>query len=145
LRELAAAIKQQAGAESLDYAAQLAALGLNLLKQQKPADADPMLRASLTIRQQRQADSWSTFNTQALLGGALAGQQKYAEGEPLLLAGYQGMKEREKDIPANAKVRLTEALERLVQLYDAWGKPEQAKEWRQKLEEAKGADKEKTK
>ena len=27
----------------------------------------------------------------------------------------------------------TEALERLVQLYDAWGKPDQAAEWRAKL------------
>jgi hypothetical protein len=35
------------------------------------------------------------------------------------------------------KVRLTEALERLVQLYDAWGKPEQARQWRKKLEEEK--------
>ena len=30
--------------------------------------------------------------------------------------------------------RLTEALERLVQLYDAWGKKDKAEEWRKKLE-----------
>jgi hypothetical protein len=29
--------------------------------------------------------------------------------------------------------RTTESLERLVQLYDAWGKPAQAAEWKQKL------------
>src|SRR6202011_4287306 len=40
---------------------------------------------------------------------------------PLLLAGYEGMKAREKTIPKESP-RLTEALERLVQLYDAWGK-----------------------
>ena len=33
--------------------------------------------------------------------------------------------------------RLSEALERLVQLYDAWGKPEQATEWLEKLEDRK--------
>ena len=43
------------------------------------------------------------------------------------------MKEREAKIPPAAKPRLTEALERLVQLYDAWCKPDQAAEWRAKL------------
>ena len=67
----------------------------------------------------------------------MLGQQKYAEAEPLPLAGYEGMKQREAKIPAQGKVRLTEALERLVQLYDAWGKPEQAEQWRRELEQRK--------
>ena len=33
------------------------------------------------------------------------------------------------------KPRPVEALERLVQLYDAWGKPEEAAKWRAKMEE----------
>jgi hypothetical protein len=33
--------------------------------------------------------------------------------------------------------RLAEALERLVQLYDAWGKPDQATRWRRELESEK--------
>jgi hypothetical protein len=33
-------------------------------------------------------------------------------------------------IPVPERTCLTEALERLVQLYDAWGKPEQAADWR---------------
>ena len=33
----------------------------------------------------------------------------------------------------NAPRRITESLERLLQLYDAWGKPAQAAEWKQKL------------
>jgi hypothetical protein len=32
-----------------------------------------------------------------------------------------------------------------VQLYDAWGKPEQGNEWRQKLEQAKAPPKERNK
>ena len=56
-----------------------------------------------------------------MLGAALLGQKKYSEAEPLLLAGYQGMKEREAKIPAPYKIRLVEALERLVQLYEATG------------------------
>jgi hypothetical protein len=51
------------------------------------------------------------------------------------------MKQREAKIPAKDKDRLTEALERLVQLYDAWGKKDKADEWRKKLEETKAAAK----
>src|SRR5208283_258415 len=36
--------------------------------------------------------------------------------EPLLLAGYEGMKQRGKTIPPQGKIRLPEAIERLVQL-----------------------------
>ena len=44
------------------------------------------------------------------------------------------MYEREPKIPPAAMPRLTESLERLVQLYDAWGQPDPAAEWRVKLE-----------
>ena len=40
------------------------------------------------------------------------------------------------------KARLAEALERLVQLYEATEQKDKAAEWRKKLEEAKGAKKE---
>jgi hypothetical protein len=65
-----------------------------------------------------------------MLGGCLVGQNRYAEAEPLLLQGYEGMRQREAQIPPFAKPRLREAIERLVQLYDAWGKPVQAAKWR---------------
>jgi hypothetical protein len=39
--------------------------------------------------------------------------------------------------PKQKKVRLSEALEHIVQLYDATGKKSAADKWRKKLEEAK--------
>jgi len=69
------------------------------------------------------------------------GQKKYAEAEPLLMQGYQGMKQREAKIPAQSKTRLTEALERLVRLYEATDQKDKADAWRKKLEEAKAAAK----
>jgi hypothetical protein len=51
----------------------------------------------------------------------------------MLKTGYEGMKKREGTIPPGDKVRLTEAVERLVQLYEAWGKPEKAAIWRARL------------
>ena len=107
--------------QSDDTVAVLVGLGLNRLKQHKYAEAEPLFRECLAIREQNEPDDWTTFNTKSMLGGSLLGQKKYAEAEPLLLAGYEGMKQREEKIPPQGKFRLTEALERLVQLYEATG------------------------
>jgi eukaryotic-like serine/threonine-protein kinase len=88
------------------------------------------LRECLATREKRQPSDWRTFNAQSLLGGALLGQNKYAEAEPLLLAGYEGMKQREAAIPEQGKVRLPEALDRLIDLYTATDKPGDMKKWR---------------
>jgi hypothetical protein len=111
-------------------------LGLNLLRQGRYTDAEGVLRQCLAIRTKQIPDTWLTFNTRAQLGGALLGQKKYAEAGPLLLEGYQGMKKREATIPAAAKVRLIEALERLVQLDEATNNPARAAQWRKALEQA---------
>jgi tetratricopeptide (TPR) repeat protein len=116
-------------------------LALAYLKNSDFTNAEQILRPCLTLRQQKQPDAWTTLYTQSLLGEALACQQKHADAEPLLLAAYEGMKARAKTIPPKDKARLTEALERLVRLYDTWGKPEQAAAWRQKLEQAKAPTK----
>ena len=73
-----------------------------------------------------------------MLGEALAGQKQHAAAEPLLVQGYEGMKQRETKIPPQAKeLRLREAVARLVQLYDAWGKKDKAAQWRKNLDTAK--------
>jgi serine/threonine protein kinase/tetratricopeptide (TPR) repeat protein len=119
----------------------LAALGENLLKQQKYADAEALLRQCLNVREQKRPDNWKTFHTKSMLGGSLLGQEKYRAAEPLLLAGYEGMKVEEQTIPAVAKERMREALERLVQLYDATEQKDKATVWRKKLEARAEADK----
>jgi serine/threonine protein kinase/tetratricopeptide (TPR) repeat protein len=108
-------------------------LARNLLKKQRYAEAEPLLRECLKFRQQKETNDWGTFSTKSLLGGSLLGQKKYAEAEPLLLAGYEGMKQREGKIPPIRKVRLIEAIELLEQLYEARGQLEKAAEWRAKL------------
>jgi tetratricopeptide (TPR) repeat protein len=113
----------------------LAELARNRLREGKFAEAEGPARECLTIREREIPDDWHTFNARAMLGGALLGQKKYAEAEPLLLAGYSGMKQREARIPAVGKTNLKEALQCLMQLYEATDRPEQAAEWKQKLEE----------
>jgi serine/threonine protein kinase len=108
----------------------LAELGLFLLEHKRWAEAEPLVRECLAIREKTQPDAWTTFNAQSLLGGVLLGQKKYAEAEPLLLQGYEGMKKREKSIPPQGSTRIPEALDRLIELYTAFHKPDEAKKWR---------------
>ena len=88
---------------------------------------------SLAVREKSQPDEWTTFNTRSLLGGSLLGQKKYADAEPLIVAGYEGMKAREAKIPPPGKPGFTEAAERVVRLYEEWGKKDKAAEWRTRL------------
>jgi serine/threonine protein kinase len=126
-------VRQQAGAASPAYADELAGLGVNLLRQQRWADAEAVLRECLAVREAGRPDAWATFNTRSVLGDALLGQGKHAEAEPLLLAGYEGMKRREGTIPAGSKDRLASAADRLVRLYEATGRPDDAAKWRKEL------------
>jgi tetratricopeptide (TPR) repeat protein len=133
-RKWLAVVKKRSGAESAASADELAALGSNLLQQENWTNAEAVLCECLAIRVQRQPDAWTTFNTQSMLGGALLRQKKYADAEPLLLKGYEGMKQRTEKMPPQTKdARLREALERMVQLYDAKNESEEAAKWRKEL------------
>jgi tetratricopeptide (TPR) repeat protein len=138
-RETLQTARQRHKEASSPSAALQASLADNLLKQQRYAEAEPLLRECLSFREQKETNDYLTFNTKSLLGGSLLGQKKYAEAEPLLLGGYEGMKQREGKIPPVRKVRLTEAIERLVQFYEVTGKKDKAAEWRARLPETKSA------
>jgi tetratricopeptide (TPR) repeat protein len=132
-RKWMAVVREKSGAESPAYATELAVFGLDRLQRKKWDEAEPVLRESLAIRRKIVPNDWTTFNIRSQLGGALLGQGKYADAEPLLLEGYGGMKERLAKIPPDGRIRLTESLERLVQIYDSWGKPAEAAKWRDEL------------
>jgi serine/threonine protein kinase/tetratricopeptide (TPR) repeat protein len=136
--QLLEAQRKRLPADDPNLAATLALLGQCLLNQEKFAAAEPILGECRKIYDQRLPESWMRFWATSMLGASLAGQKKYAEAEPLLLQGYKGMKDREQTIRMPWRtIRLTQAVERLVQLYDAWDKKDQADEWRKKLPSAK--------
>ncbi len=135
LREKLTEVDKHYGRDSPQAASSRALLGLVLLQIEKYAEAERVLRESLSVRQKHQPDAWTTFYTEAHLGGALLGQKKYAQAEPLLLAGYEGMRQREQKIPPHGKPRLTETLQRLVELYQALEKPAEAEKRRKELAE----------
>jgi serine/threonine protein kinase/tetratricopeptide (TPR) repeat protein len=119
--------------DSPALAGDLAALGANLQQQDKWSEAERVLRECLAIRDKALPDDRPRFNVMSLLGGALLGQGKFAEAEPLLLQGYQQMKTREPKIPQDGRRLTLEAAKRVVRLYEAWGKPDQAKGWALRL------------
>jgi Tfp pilus assembly protein PilF len=125
--------QKQSGAPPAIIARTSAQLGVCLIKEGKAAEAEPLLRDCLAIREQTIPDEWPRFNAMSLLGGSLLGQNKYAEAEPLILRGYEGMKARAATIPVAAQYLLPEAAGRIIALYDAWGRPGQANDWRAKL------------
>jgi serine/threonine protein kinase/tetratricopeptide (TPR) repeat protein len=140
-RKWVAVAKAKYGPESFEYVGirGLTGLGSNLVYQEKYAEAEPMLRESLAILQKKSPGDWQTFRTQLLLGTALLGQEKYADAEPHLWQGFQGMKKSERDqgtrhYGLSPRQRLTEVLERVVRLYEAWGNPSEATKWRTELE-----------
>ncbi len=129
LHEQLPTIRKMLPKDSPVLAGLLAQIGLSLPEQKKWSEAEPLLRECLAIREKTQPDVWSTFNTQSLLGGAILGQKKYAEAEPLVRTGYEGMKQREKTIPPEGRVRLPEALDRLIDFSTATNKPDEVKKW----------------
>ncbi len=115
--------------------------GKSLLIEKKPAEAELNLRESLTIRQKTQADEWTTFETESLLGEALLDQKKFDEAEQRLLGGWQGLKDRVSKMPSDQKGQFTRAVERLVRLYEIWGKSDKAAKWQKELETIKATNK----
>jgi hypothetical protein len=112
---------------------ELTGLGRNLLFQNKASEAEPLLRECLAIRGQAAPDDWSHYDAMSLLGAALLGQGRYSEAEPLIVPGYEGMKERQANMAALDRYRRREAAERVVRLYEDWGKAERAAMWKAEL------------
>jgi tetratricopeptide (TPR) repeat protein len=109
-------------------------LGRIQLREHKYVEAESTFRDVLQGYEKVMPESWERYNCQSMLGGSLEGQKKYSEAEPLLISGYGGVMQREAAIPLKDRRVLSEAGERIVQLYENWEKPEKAWEWRERLQ-----------
>jgi hypothetical protein len=103
------------------------------MEQSKWPQAEPVLREGLAVYERTTPDDWRRFNAMSLLGGALMSQARYGEAEPLVVAGYEGLKAREAKIRGTSRDSLLEGAIRVVRLYEAWGKSEQAAAWKDRL------------
>ena len=129
-RAVADSSKRRDGPEAASYADALAALGRDQLRLEDWDEAEPTLRGCLAIRERREREGWEASDARSLLGEALLGRNKFDEAAPLLESGYEGMKRRAGMIPPQASSRPAEALDRLIRLAEARGRPDEAKAWR---------------
>jgi len=133
-RELAAYWRITGGPDSLELGLALSSEGHCLLKQEKFLLAEPLLSESLVILKKQQPGLSPTYNAQSLLGASLLGQKKYQDAEPVLQEAYEGLKRRQQQRPSTSHAQQLQAAgRRLVQLYEAWGKPDKASEWKKNL------------
>jgi len=103
------------------------ALGDYFSRLGRPTDAEPYLRETLeSYREALGPDHGWTFNARSLLGANLAQQGRYRESETLLVSGFEGLL-----TAAGAQDSFTEAArQRLVEMYELWGNPEKAAQYR---------------
>ena len=92
--------------------------------------AEALLAACLAIQEQvLPPGSWRVSETKSILGAALAGQHKFEDAERMLLLAAERT-QAETPMPA---ARYRKALTRIIECYQAWGKPEHADRWRARL------------
>jgi serine/threonine protein kinase/Tfp pilus assembly protein PilF len=130
--EVLAAWQHNLGPQSLVTMEAEADLVLAYLSQGKFAQSESLAREAVEFDRKNRPDDWRRFRSESLLGASLAGQRKYSEAEPLLLDGYQGMMAQKDRMAAPERYHLDRARQWLVTLYQAWGKPDKASEWRKK-------------
>jgi tetratricopeptide (TPR) repeat protein len=111
----------------------LAAFGRHLIARKRFTEAETALREALAVHETADLDNWRHFNAMSVLGSALLGQGRHAEAEPWVIGGYEGLKARERRIPATDLGLLYESELRVVQLYQSSGQPEKAAAWSARL------------
>jgi len=74
-------------------------------------------------------DDWSTGAAESLLGASLVAMRRYSEAEKVLLAARGDLEA----LPQPPKVDITKTIARLIELYAAWGKRDQAAMYRAQL------------
>lgn len=117
----------------LDLSNTLTLLGWVLTDRGEAREAEPLLQEALTIRQKAlPAGHWLTAIAANILGECLTAQERYADAEPLLLESCAILQ----TAPGFPAGRMAEVLGRLVQLYEAWDRKDEAMAWRVKQDTA---------
>lgn len=111
----------------------LAILGRALVGLDSLSVAEPLLREALEIRREVYPPGHFTIaSSESILGEYLARAGRYEEAEALLLAAERDLIDsRGEEAPI-----IRDARGRLVWLYEAWGRPDEAGMWKARLDSA---------
>jgi len=115
--------RQRAGiAPRLPVSSTLLGLGEVLLARHRAEEAEPLLRQALELRlASLSAHHWRVAEARGALGACLTAQRRYDHAEPLLVESLAGLHGR----PGAGRVAA-----RLIRLYEAWGRPDEAQAYR---------------
>jgi eukaryotic-like serine/threonine-protein kinase len=106
-------------------------LGVTLMEAGRLIEAESSFREALAIYGKALPKAHLQFpTTESLLGDCLTRMKRYDEAEPLVTSSYARISAQFDS--TNARTEAARA--RVLRLYEAWGKPEKAKEWRAKQE-----------
>jgi serine/threonine protein kinase len=115
------------GPQFINFATALMVQGLIFSRTGRIDDAEKLLREAVRIRAENMPEThFLRATANGALGEFLSARSRFPEAEPLLIASYESL---QKSQGANSP-RTRRARQRLVNLYDAWNKPEQAARYR---------------
>jgi tetratricopeptide (TPR) repeat protein len=124
------------GPEQPETTAEMTQLADSLTRLGQPQEAIELADRALAIRKAKlPAGDWRVSVTASVLGGARAAAGEFDKAEPLLLEAERTLRTS----TALAGRPRREATERLVKLYEGWGKPDDAARWRAELSRQPGA------
>jgi serine/threonine protein kinase/Tfp pilus assembly protein PilF len=129
--------RRKVPADNLHLALLLKDLGECRVMLKHFGEAETHLRDSLAIYQEKLPNSAMRYGTTSLLGAALAGQRKYTEAEPLLVDSAKVLVANAAKLSQMNRQLMLAAVQRVIDLYDAWGRPDDAAKWRKKLDKLK--------
>jgi tetratricopeptide (TPR) repeat protein len=135
-REALASLRRISNPSPVLFHAAFINCAVNLLRQNKKAEAEPILKEYLETAEER---GWKDIRigiARSQLGEVLMTLMRYSEAEPLLLVGFDEIRARAAEISAAAgRARLAEAAQRLARYYGVIGKPDEAAKWQHKYQE----------
>jgi serine/threonine protein kinase len=104
-------------------------LGAMQLALDRAGEAEPHLRAVYDAYMAAGPADVRTARAGGKLGACLAAEKRYPDAEPLLIECYQ----KTRGLPGQTGQEARAAGRALGDLYEAWGKPDKAAEWREKV------------
>ena len=123
----ALALERQLAPEGSNWPLLQSNLAMALSLDGEHTAAEPLARqASELLRERLGADHWRTAYAEGVLGSVLTGLARYPEAEGFLLRSYGYMEEN-----MGATFYAPQAADRLIALYEAWGRDEAAARYRQ--------------
>ena len=107
------------GQTTIDY-------GASLMNAGSHGEAERVLRHAVALETAgAPPEHWRILRAQGALAACLVRQRRYADAEPLLLAAYAVLKRNGMSDPYTRQ-----GVESLVAMYDGWGKPDKASQYR---------------